>query len=134
MRRLFELKEKKVKKNDNRKRNATFEQVVMELCKQYNLKCKVSESIIFITTNIGNWRLICKGNVIKVYHNNHNPDMGVFLKRHGKFNEGFHSQTQIQTQIQTNNIREAIEYIYNHDKSYLNAGYFINVNIKHRKK
>ena len=115
------MKGKKGEKNDSDAENKRFEQVVWELCRQYNFKCRFTNSdLIMITTRIGYWRLECKSNYpIKIYHNNHNPDMGIVYKNSKKFNEGFH----VQPQICTWSIKEALEYIYNHEKSYLDLGY-----------
>jgi len=68
-----------------------------------------------ITTKAGYWRIECKSNdIIKIYHNNHNPDMGILYTKSGGFAEGFHKH-----QFSTQSIRDALEYINEHERNYL---------------
>ena len=115
------MKANKETKNVSKKETAIFESVVLNLCREFGFKCKFTDcDLIFITTKCGHWMLICEGEYIEVYHNNHKPGMGVLLNSSSKFNSGYHRQKEIKN---TKYIREVIEYIYEHERNYLNAGY-----------
>lgn len=113
------MREENGEKYDVEAENADFEQTVTELCKQYNIKCHFTNSeFIMITTRAGYWRLEYWSNgTIKIYHNNYNPELGLLYKKSGRFDEGFHIH-----KINVQNIKEALEYIYIHDTTYLDPG------------
>lgn len=120
---FWELDTKKKKKTPRKKTNhleyrelpLTDENIEL-ICKQFNMKCHIGESVIFLTTNCGYWRIYLAGEEVdEVFHGNFRVSKSEFKKKK-KWNEGYHKQKISQIRFY-----DVVRYIYFHDKnSYAN--------------
>lgn len=93
------------------------EEKVSSICNMFGLNCSFSNGIVFVTTNVGRWRIIHEGNNIKkIYHENYRRCKSEFSKKHKKCTEGYHEQ-----QIEVRDFYDAIKYIYCHDKNFVSS-------------
>lgn len=82
------------------------------ICDKFELKCNISEGIVFLSTNCGYWRIYLDGEKVdKVFHGNYRLRRQEFKKRK-KCTEGFHKQN-----IAISNFYDVVKYIYHHDKN-----------------
>ena len=84
---------------------------IERICNQFNMKCNISDHIIFLRTNCGYWRLYLNGEkVSEVFHTNYKMKKSEYRKKK-KCNEGFHQQ-----KISHTNFYDVVRYIYYHDR------------------
>lgn len=96
---------------------------IAHICGYYNMKCNISDHVVFLTTNFGYWRLYFDGEKVnKVFHGNYKMKKSD-RKKKKKYNEGFHQQ-----KISSTNFYDVVKYIYYHDKNL-----YANVNCKNQK-
>ena len=103
------------KKNDNKKNEYSglpvTEENIQHICDKYEMKCNISDYVVFLTTKCGYWRIYLNGDKVeKVLHGNYQMRKSDF-KKHKKFSEGFHQQ-----RIWTNDFYDVVRYIYCHDR------------------
>lgn len=115
---FWELEAKKKKKAPKKKNHhleyrelpLTDENIEL-ICKQFNMKCHIGESIVFLTTNCGCWRVYLVGEEVnEVFHGNYRVSKNEFKKKK-KWNEGYHKQN-----ISKVRFYDVVRYIYHHDK------------------
>lgn len=115
-RRIFWKSISTTKRNKNRKMNfrklPLTDNNIALICNHFNIKCNISERIVFLTTNCGYWRVyLDREKVDVVYHCNQRIAKQEFKKKK-KCNEGFHKQ-----EISKTNFYDVVQYIYYHDKN-----------------
>lgn len=104
------IKRNKNRKIDLRKLPLTDDNIQF-ICSQFNMKCNVSEGIVFLTTNCGYWRVYLNGDTVdEIFHSNQRIKKQEFKKKK-KCNEGFHKQN-----ISMTNFYDVVRYIHYHDK------------------
>ena len=82
------------------------------ICKQFKMKCQIGESVVFLTTNCGYWRVYLAGEEVnEVFHGNYRVSKSEFNKKK-KWNEGYHKQN-----ISKVKFYDVVRYIYFHDKN-----------------
>ncbi|KXL52272.1 exonuclease [Anaerotignum neopropionicum] len=88
------------------------EEKIAKLCEKFEMECNFSNKVIFIRTNISNWRIYHdEEKIINIFHENYRKSEKVRKKI--KFNDGYHVQN-----IKCRNLYDAINYIHKHDENF----------------
>lgn len=93
---------------------------VKKLAEKYNFKVYETINSIYITTNIGQWRIDDDKNNLKLFH----KSMRINALHKRKFNEDYHFQKNIE------NVRHAMNYIHKHDLVKYNKKYIKKTNVE----
>lgn len=97
-----------------------YEDEIQRMCNHLNLKCSISDRMIFVQSGFGHWRIQHDYEKVKnVYHENFRIDTRTDYTSQ-KMNQGFHKQKG----INKDSLAKVLQYIAGHDKKVAKGTYY----------